>query len=334
MNRNSLEEFRAQVKALKVPDEMAKKVEELMERGIPIIEVTGQLESRKGYLEATMHLKCSANEFYYLNKYDLALSSAKAAEKGKDYFILSQDDKGKPQFKRFESPIAAIENFKKRTGDAELAIGIPDRENLDYRQTLATMKDGKVDYVVKEFQVPFKIDPIRNTVFVNRGTGLNMKQSANMLQGGSAYRDDLVSRQGANYKAWNNYLLNEPRDNYGNLKIKQYSEGYGFDLKTQLDNYSIKEMGKPETAEKLIAELKDGGRPLVNVVNGEGESMILRMQAMPRFGNLNFYNQYGKPENREQFQKLTKEEAMGKENNFSKKLNKSKDAVKDQEMSM
>lgn len=197
MNRNSLEEFRAQVKALKVPDEMAKKVEELMEKGIPIIEVTGQLESRKGYLEATMHLKCSANEFYYFNKYDLALGSAKAAEKGKDYFILSQDDKGQPQFKRFESPIAAIENFKKRTGDAELAMGIPDRENLDYRQTLATMKDGKVDYVVKEFQVPFKIDPIRNTVFINQGAGLNMKQSANMLQGGSAYRDDLVSKQGA-----------------------------------------------------------------------------------------------------------------------------------------
>lgn len=101
--------------------------------------------------------------------------------------------------------------------------------------------------------------------------------------------------KGLNYKAWNSYLLNEPRDNYGNLKIKQYSEDYGFDLKTQLDNYSINEMGKPETAEKLIAELKDGGRPLVNVVNGEGESLTLRMQAMPRFGNLNFYNVHGKP---------------------------------------
>lgn len=343
MNRNSLEDFKDQAKTLKIPAAMQEEIIKQMENNTPLIAVTTQLPSAKGYLEATAHLKRSGgdSEYYYLNRYDLAYNNqAKPVENGYQYAVKSDSIDGrilpKPSIQRFDSPIAAIAYFNQQKGNSELLTAKLDGTKVIEGQSLATMKDGKVDYIVKEFQPTFKNEPIRNTVFVNQGTGFSMTQSSNMLQRGSAYRDDLVSRQGAKYEAWNTYRFDEPRDNYGNLKIKQYSEGYGFNLQKQLDNYMIKEMDNPKAAKELIAELKDGGRPVVDVVNDQGESMRLRVQAMPRFGNLNFYQLNGKPENREQFQRERKEESLGQENNSSKKLNqgKDKDAVKAQEMSM
>jgi hypothetical protein len=343
MNRNSLEDFKDQAKALKIPAAMQEEIIKQMENNIPLIAVTTQLPSPKGYLEATAHLKRSGgdSEYYYLNRYDLAYNNqAKPVDNGYQYAVKSDSIDGrilpKPSIQRFDSPIAAIAYFNLQKGNSELLTAKLDGTKLIEGQSLATMKDGKVDYVVKEFQPTFKNEPIRNTVFVNQGTGFSMTQSSNMLQRGSAFRDDLVSRQGVKYEAWNTYRFDEPRDNYGNLKIKQYSEGYGFNLQKQLDNYMIKEMDNPQSAKELIAELKDGGRPVVGVVNDQGESMRLQVQAMPRFGNLNFYQLNGKPENREQFQRVKKEESLGQENNSRKKLNqgKDKDVVKAQEMSM
>ncbi|WP_316840052.1 hypothetical protein [Pedobacter gandavensis] len=318
MNRNIEEQFRHEATALKVPKEMIEEALGLMEKGLPFIKVTGQLPALKGTKDLTIHIKQGGKyNYYFFNRYDLSLSKVKPLEEGKNYMVISTGEGGKKQFKNFKSSIDAIENFKKREGDAELAIG---KSIKDY-MPVATMKDGKVDYVTKDFQEVYYSPPLTNTVYVNGGVGYNVIQAGNMLEGGSAYRDDLVSRLGNRYQAWNTYQFNEARDKYGNLKIKQYGEGYPFNLQKNLENYRIKELDKPEKLNEIMADMKDGNRPVVTVTNGKDEAVTLRIQAIPRYCNLNFFQLNGKAENREQFQNSVRQ---GKDLSPGKEKDKSK----------
>jgi hypothetical protein len=319
MNRNVEERFRQEATDLKIPKEMIEEAVGLMEKGLPYIRVQGQLPAVKGSKELTIQLKEGGRyNNYFLNKYDLALTKAKPLEEDKKYMVISRGEDGKPSVKNFKSLVDAIDNFQKREGSSELAVG----KSLKDYMSLATMKDGKVDYVTKDFQAVYYSPPVTNTVYVDSGVGFNVVQAGNMLEGGSAYRSDLVSRVGKEYEAYNTYRFNEPRDKYGNLKIKQFSEGYGFDLKKELENYRIKGLDAPEKFNAVLTAMNDGERPVVIAVNEKGEETMLRVQAMPRFGNVNFYHLNGKPENREQFQKEGK---LGKDQSQDKAKDKSQE---------
>lgn len=329
MNRNSLEDFQDQAKGLKMPAAMQEEIIIQMETNVERIEVTVEMPCRKGYLEATAHLKRGAgdSEYYFFNKYDLALNNkVKPLENDYKYVVTTtKDAKGveleKPLFRKFDSPIAAIKYFNEQNGTSELSTGKVDEKNkLTPGQSLATMKDGKVDYVTKDFQGAFRNAVLTNTVYINKGVGYNMLQSSSMLQGGSAYRDDLVSRQGAQYEAWCVYKFDEPRDNYGNLKIQQYGSGYGFKLEDELARYEIRGLDDPKKMADLMERLKDGERVPVTVEVPGTEPQKLFVEPVPRYGNINFYNLEGKPQIREAFLKP----GMEKEKDFGPKQEQSK----------
>lgn len=323
MNRNSLEDFQDQAKALKMPAAMRAEIEKQMETNVERISVTVPMPARKGYLEATAHLKRGSgdSEYYFFNKYDLALNNkAKPLPNEYQYVVKTAVRDGKvlevPLIRRFDSPIAAIDFFNKQNGASELFTGKQNDNKLKDGQSLATMKDGKVNYVTKNFQGAYYNPVVENTVYVNKGVGFNMVQSASMLQSGSAYRDDLVSRQGVQYEAWNIYKFDEPRDNYGNLRVKQFSSGYGFKLEDELKRYEIKGLDDPKKMTELLEKLKDGERAPVVVEVPGAEARKLTVEAAPRYGNINFYDLDGKPQIRETLVKP----GMEKEKNFSAKV--------------
>lgn len=328
MNRNSLEDFQDQAKALKMPAVMQEEIVKQMETNVERIAVTVQFPSRRGHLEATAHLKRGSgdSEYYFFNKYDLALNNkVKPLENDYNYIVTTKVANGveleKPLFRQFDSPIAAIKYFNEQNGSSELSTGKVDEKNkLIPGQSLATMKDGKVDYVTKDFQGPYRNPVLKNTVYVNRGVGYNMVQSASMLQGGAAYRNDLVSRQGVQYEAWSAYKFDEPRDNYGNLKVQQYGSGYGFKLEDELKRYEIKELDDPKKMAVLLEKLKDGERVPVTVEVPGAEAQKLLVEPVPRYGNINFYDLNGKPQIRETLLKP----GMEKEKSFGAKLEQGK----------
>ncbi|RZJ76744.1 MAG: hypothetical protein EOO45_01135 [Flavobacterium sp.] len=334
MNRNSLESFREEARALKVPEKMIDAAEKLMEQNVPKIELQGQIPADKGMMDLTIHIKQSAqSDYYYFNKFDLAVSNAKPLEKDHQYLVISPNPEqtDKNLIRKFDSPVQAMDYFKGQKGTSELAIGKPTDKDLQYRDTVATMKEGKVDYVKKEFNRAFYSPVLKNSHFVDRGKGFSVDQAANMLQGRSSFREDMVNRAGEQYKAWSVYQFNEPKDRYGNYTMKQFSEGYGFDLKKELGNYTIKEMDQEATANKLITELERGNKPLVTVIGQDGEDKKLRIEAVPKYGNVNFFEPEGKSQKREEFlkeQHLDKGVDIGK----SKAKDKSKDSG--QEMSV
>ncbi|MGM9475266.1 hypothetical protein ACS5PU_02505 [Pedobacter sp. GSP4] len=322
MNRNSLEAFREEAKALKVPQNMIDAAEALMEQNVPRIEIFGQVPADRGMMDVTIHIKQSGqSDFYYFNKFDVAMSKAKPLENDHQYMVISQSaaDKDKNLLRRFSSPIQAMDYFKAQKGNAELSTGKASDKDLQYRDTLATMKDGKVDYVKKEFSQTFHSPVIQNSHYVDRGKGFSIEQAANMLQGRAVFRGDLVSRAGVPYKAWNTYQFNEPKDRYNNYTLKQYGEGYRFDLKKELASYEIKEMQQPVTAKQLVARMENGYSPVVTVIGKDGESRPLRIEAVPRYGNINFSEPGGKPVKREDYQKeQVISHAVGKEKGHAK----------------
>jgi hypothetical protein len=221
--------------------------------------------------------------------------------------------------------------FRDQKGSSELAVGKPTAKDLEFRETLATMRGGKIDYVQKEFQQAFYAPVLRNAHYIDRGKGFTLEQAANMLQGRAVFRDDLVSRAGEQYKAWSVYQFDQPKDKYGNYTIKQFGKGYGFDLKKELSGYEIKELGKPELAKLLVERLENGFKPVVSVMGKDGQEKSLRIEAVPRFGNLNFFELSGKPVKREEFRK---EVEAGQDLGKDKSRGKDKNKGQDNEMSM
>lgn len=313
MNKNNLENLRGELKALKFDDHFIKEMEEKMELNLPSFEVKGRLPSDKGQLDVNLHFKQSSqSDYYYFNRYDLALSKAKPLEEGLKYFVISKDPNSK---REIDSPTEAIDYFKSKKGNVELAIS----KDLKSKTTLATMKEGKVDFVEKEFAKTYYSPALTNSLYVDKGVGFNVVQSSNMLQGRAVYRDDMVSRAGERYKAWSAIDFKEPKDKYGNYKLRQYNENYGFDLGKELENYKIKELDTPEKLASVLASMKDGNRPIVTFDGLDGKETKMRIEAVPRYGNVNFFELSGKPLKREDFQKEQKLDMnMGKEKGQAK----------------
>lgn len=146
-----------------------------------------------------------------------------------------------------------------------------------------------------------------------------------MLQKRSVYRDDLISR-GSQYKAYNILLLEEPKDKYGNFKVKQFFDpSYGYNLQKELAAYPIKELEDPKKLAQLMAELKDGDRAIVTLAMKNGEEKKFRIETAPRYFNVNFFSLSGKPEKREE---LMKDNKLGQGLNHQKNKTNSKEMAK------
>lgn len=303
INKNNLENLQGEMRALKFDEKLIAAMEKEMGKGRPLFELRAAVFIDKGQMDLTLHFKQSgSSEYYYLNRYDLSMTSAKPLEDGRQYFVISADnnEKGETPVKSFVNAAEAMEYFKATAGVRELAVG---KSAVD-KFTLATRDAVKVDYVEKDFKLAYYGTVRTNTFYLDRGKGINVEQGINLMQGRAVFRDDLVNRgTGESYKAWNNLEFNEPKDKYGNFKVKQYGENYGTDVIKELAGYNIKELSDPKKEAAIIEKLKDGHRPVVTVKNAEGVEQQMRIEAMPRYGNFNFYKMDGKMEKREQFQK-------------------------------
>ncbi|GAA4090978.1 hypothetical protein [Mucilaginibacter panaciglaebae] len=305
MNRNNLENIQNEMKDLRFSKKAIEEAQQKMEKGLPEFTVADQLKGNKGQVDVTAHFRQSGqSDNYYLNKFAVALNTGKALEEGHKYFIITRNEKepGKNLTKSFENVSDAISFFKDQKGDSRLAAG----KDAAHATELAEMKAGKVEYVEKDFQRTFRTPAQTQTFFVERGRGFTVDQAANLIQGRSVYRDDLLNLGGQPYAAWIKLDMDSPKDRYQNYQTNQYHvPSYGFTTKEALEKYHIKELGDPKKLESLMASIENGNRPLVTTVK-DGEEIKLHIEAAPRFRQINFFQENGKPEKREQFLKEPK----------------------------
>jgi hypothetical protein len=273
-----------------------------MGKGLSDFTVNDKVLGNKGQVDVTGHLRLSGqSDNYYFNKFVVALNTGKGLEEGQKYMVITPNEKeaGKNLVKSFENITEAIGFFKEQKGNSELAVG----KDAAHKVELAKMENGKINYVEKDFQRTFRTPAQTQTFFVERGKGFTVEQAANMIQGRAVFRDDLLNLAGQPYAAWVKLDFDSPKDRYQNYTTNQYHvPTYGFTIKEALDKYQLKEMEDPKKAESLIKSFENGNRLPMTTVK-DGQDVKLFVEAAPRYRQINFFQENGKPEKREQFLK-------------------------------
>jgi hypothetical protein len=305
MNRNNAENIREEMKNLRFSRKAIDEAQQKMEKGLSDFTVNDKINGNKGQVDITAHFRQSGqSDNYYLNKFVVALNTGKALEEGQKYMVISPNEQapGKNLVKSFENVTEAIDFFKSQKGNSELAAG----KDAANKVELAKMEGDKINYVAKDFQRTFRTPAQTQTFFVDRGRGFTAEQAANLIQGRSVYRDDLLNLAGQPYAAWVKLDFDSPKDRYQNYTTNQYHvPSYGFTTHEALDKYRIKEMDDPKKQESIMHAIENGNRPLVTTVK-DGQDVKLHIEAAPRFRQINFFREDGKPEKREQFLKEPK----------------------------
>ncbi|RLJ77350.1 hypothetical protein [Pedobacter alluvionis] len=297
INLNNLEDRKADMKDLGANEESIKKMEESMRLGLLDFTIRESKAVANGQVDITFPFRRSEqSDNYYMSRFTAQYHKIKPLEEGHSYFVITPKGEGKNDIKKFDHPIDAIEQFKKREGNAELATG----KDVAHKTTLASMEKGEVNFVARDFRGAFYGKPIEQTFFPEQGKGFSVPQAANLVQGRSVYRDDMVDGSGIKYKAWFNLDIDSGKTGMNFRMTSQRDPAYGFDLSKVLSDYNIKGIDKPEYKEQLEATLKQGDRTRVIVNNGT-KNQELDIETAVRFKKVNFFKPDGSPERREQF---------------------------------
>lgn len=174
MNRNNLLNIQDEMTRLGFSKQSIQDAEKKMEKGLPDFSVSEKLSATRGQVDVTAHFKQSGqSDNFYLNKYQVTHNTGKPLEEGQKYFVVSPNpaEPGKNLQRGFESVNDAIAYFKDQKGDGQLGVG-KSPANIS---ELAMMKDGKLDYVEKDFQRIYHGQPRSQTVFVERGKGFTVE---------------------------------------------------------------------------------------------------------------------------------------------------------------
>jgi hypothetical protein len=302
MNLNNLENLKEEMKNLGFKDKLIEKMEENMRKDVPEFILHDSTSATKGQVDFALHFKQSnQSDFYYFNKFTVSHNQGKPLEEGQQYMVITKNEEGKNMVKKHENVSDALAFFKEQKGNSELAIG----KDAANKVMVASMENGKVNYVAKEFNRTYYASPATQTIWLERGKGFTAEQAANLIQGRSVYRDDMMNMGGETYKAWIKLDFDKGKDRFQNYSINQYHDpSYGFDINKVLDKFNIKELEDPAKKVLLEASLRNGNRPLVTVEK-EGQEVKVFLEAVPRYSQLNMYAENGKPEKREQFLKET-----------------------------
>lgn len=331
MNRNNLEQLKETLRVHGFSEAVMEKMEENMQKNLKEFTVEDVLRVDKGHVDVTLNFKQSGrSDYYYFNSYKLGLSHAKPLEQGKQYCVSAKGETNELVY--FNSPAQAVKHFKTLGGHAELGIVKRGEEGQEPApgQLVALKEEGKVNFIDKEFESTYRASVLENLFYMRNGAGFTLEQSSNMMQGRAVFREGMLNQENKEYSAWMQLDFDQPRDDYGNLKMRSFSEGYGFDLKKELESYPIKELGDEKKLEALMDELKAGNKGWVTIEGKDGEHKLLAL-AVPRYTNLNFYEKDGKAVIRESL-KAGKEIELAPTRGKSKQKAKGKD--EEHELSM
>lgn len=330
MNLNNLQDLKREVIDLGFTSKVADELEKNMKAESGHFVVKDQIPGDKGQVDFNLHFhKSNVSDTYSFSKYEATAGKVPPTVENQSYMVLSEnkDDKEKPLVKQFESPNEAIDFFKKQKGTSELAIG----ENPESRQLLASKENGKVNYVNDNFRGAYFSPAIKQTFYVKEGVGFTATQAANMVQGRTVHREDLINpNRGEAYNAWIKLDFEQKKDGYGNFKLKQMNDpAFGFDLEKTLHNFKIKELADPEKKAAIMAAMKNGDRLPLTITNKENKEVKALVEAVPQYKTLDFYNENGTKEKRELFKKPDIAEQSQ-----SKSQGKSKDKEEEQSLSI
>ena len=306
MNANNLEQLKGEMTRLGFSENLIGQMEAKMAINEPRFILYDELQSDKGRVELALHFNQSkSSEFYYFNKFDVVREQQPPLAPGEQYFVSSQRQGEEAVVKAFEIPSLAVKEFNARLesskdiqGTAQIYAGA----DLASARVLASMADGKILEVDKEFYKTLRNPAPAQTIYLEKGNGFTLSQALNLLSGRSVYREDMLNVQKNEYTAWAKLDFDQ-KDRSGSFQLKTFSEGYGYDLSAVLDRYDILELKDASARQAFEAALKNGDMaPATVELNGKKEAILVA--AVPEFKQVNLYSLEGKSMKREQFAKV------------------------------
>lgn len=223
-------------------------------------------------------------------------------------------------------------NIKEQS--AEFKLNLPgeftrdgQKERVDY--TLDFKKSDQTDmYFLNRYNATLRgAEPDQDksqTFYISKNSGITAKEAYNLLSGRSVNKD-LTNKEGQPYNAWLQLDFQE-KDKNDNFKVKQFHQGYGYDLEAVVKRYPIKELGNDEEKVKLLKSLEKGNlQPVTFVIEGREDKMYV--SANPQYKTLDLYD--SKME--KQFQGIEKREKQEPEKSKEKKESQKQDAEEESE---
>ncbi|ETZ19202.1 hypothetical protein [Pedobacter sp. V48] len=131
------------------------------------------------------------------------------------------------------------------------------------------------------------------------GNNVGADEAFNLVAG-RAVQKSMVNGDGDAYQAWLKVDFSQ-KDNYGNHKMDQFSERYGYNLEKALDKFPIAELGRPEERKDLLESLKAGNSIAVSFTK-EGKEALLFVEANPRLRTINIKDEKGVSVRRDQLE--------------------------------
>lgn len=188
-------------------------------------------------------------------------------------------------------------------------------EKVDYR--LDFKKSDQTDmYFFNRYNATLKNEDASQeksqTFYVNKNSGITAKEAFNLLSG-RAVNKDLTNKEGQPYNAWVQLDFNE-KDKNDNFKVKQYHQGYGFDLEGTVNRYPIKELANNDEKVKLMKSLEKGNIHSVTFIK-EGKEEKMFVAANPQYKSLDLYD----AKMQKQFQGVEKKQEKEPEKSKDKK---------------
>jgi hypothetical protein len=146
-------------------------------------------------------------------------------------------------------------------------------------------------YFFNSYKVELQSEQLKGTFeqtfFINKGNNITLKEAYNLMQG-RAVNKDLTSKEGEVYNTWLQINF-KMTDASGNFKLNYYHQNYGYDLKSILGQYPIKELENDNSMDELMYGLKKGNLQEVTFLK-EGQEIKQFIQANPQFKTIGIYN--------------------------------------------
>ncbi len=156
-------------------------------------------------------------------------------------------------------------------------------------------KDGQDNYFCNSYIATLLQEEKNKSQFIyvnNKGQNITFKESCNLLNGRSVYKE-ITPKEGAAYKAWLKIDHEKMDDKTGYPKLRQFGNGYGFNLKEAVERMPFKELEYPDQMKTLMKSLEKGNRPVAELQKNDGSSVKVALEANPQFKTLNMYDKEG-----------------------------------------
>jgi len=121
---------------------------------------------------------------------------------------------------------------------------------------------------------------VKQTFYINNGSGVTYKEAYNLLQGRAVYKT-LTNLDEEKYTAWIQLEIHEKLPT-GNYRVRQFRASYGYDLEKVLHTYPIRELEDEALRANLIYSLQKGNLHPVTFAKKEKTEKVY-IAASPQF---------------------------------------------------